>query len=147
MAHQESVLSSETDILILMSARPYTAITMTLCKSVYENAFLSLCACTDFRLHACERSKFRVKRCQLARWHLGIQFIIEVGKRRKERGDLRESTVTNEGVNFLSPSSQNRSVVTVGGVGLSEASSVVMKTVSQKTQTGCRPLIDQGNFI
>lgn len=31
MAHQESVLSPETDLLILVSARPYTALLMTLC--------------------------------------------------------------------------------------------------------------------
>lgn len=148
MAHQESVLSPETDLFILMPARSYTASMMTLYKSVYENAFLSMCACSDFctfALNCIKCLKFTATKCQLASWHLWIWFIIEVGERRRKRETLENrEPQTKESIFCLH---HYRSVVAVGGVGLSKASGAVMKTVSQKTQTGCRPLIDQGNFL
>lgn len=45
MAHQESVLSPETDLLILAPARPYTALLMTLCWEVCMSRIFGSCVC------------------------------------------------------------------------------------------------------
>lgn len=73
--------------------------------------------------------------------------MVEVGDRQREKKILRKTRATNKRVNFLSPSSRNCLVATVGGVGLSEVGGAVMKAISHKTLTGYRRLIDLRNFF
>lgn len=142
MAHQESVLSPETDLLILMPARPYTALLMTLCCE---------CVCTVRFLYYFVH--WHEKCCLKILSHLipagKLTHVVSVygwSERQMEwKRDLREWRATNKGVRFLSPSSLNCPVVAVGGVGLSEVGAAVMKDISRKTQTGHRLLIDHGN--
>lgn len=71
MAHQESVLSPETDLLILSPVRPYTALLMTLCckcvrAHIPNDACLSLSMCmhTGFLfICLCVNDKKKEKTC------------------------------------------------------------------------------------
>lgn len=140
MAHQESVLSPVTDLLILVFARPYTALLMT-CVRGYIHDCVRMCLriLTAFCICACSHKEILFKDLRVA-WHQlgGSHDVGRSFKSEKERTKRVES---------LSSSSANCPLVTVGGVGLWEVGAVVVKDVFQTAEFGQAPQTDQWNWF